>query len=326
MKKLVVSMLTLGLVLTGCGSNTSSESSEDLSGKKVGVIQLMQHDALDASYEGFKEVLVDAGVKEENIDYQVAGDQANCPTVADKLVNGGNDLIYAIATPALQAVASKTTELPIVGCAVTDYESTKLIKSNDAPGGNVTGASDLTPVKEQFDLMMKLLPDTKKVAIMYCGSEDNSIYQGKIAQEAAKEKGLEYKVYTVTDSNDIQTVAQKIVSDKNDVVYVPTDNLLASYMSSVEAITSPAKIPVIAGEEGMCKQGGLATYGINYTNLGKLAGQQAVAILKGEKTAGDTPIAFLEAEDCKMLINLKIAKKCGITINKDDYKDAEFVE
>ena len=146
------------------------------------------------------------------------------------------------------------------------------------------------------------------------------------AVEAAKEKGYEYKVYKVSDSNEIQAVASQIVNDKNDVVYIPTDNLLATYMSSVEAITSPAKIPCIVGEEGMVKSGGFATYGINYENLGREAGKQAVAILKGEKTAADTPIAQLKAEDCTLCINLKVAETCGFTINKDDYPDATFIE
>lgn len=327
MKKLVVSLLALGLMLTGCGTGSSSTNeTNDLSEVKIGVIQLMQHDALDLSYEGFKEVLVAAGVNEDNIDYQVAGDQANCATVADKLVNGGNDLIYAIATPALQAAAAATSDIPIVGCAVTDYESTDLVESNEKPGGNVTGASDLTPIAQQFELLTKLLPDAKKVAIMYCGSEDNSIIQGNIAKEAAEDNDLEYKIYTVNDSNDIQAVAQKIVTDQMDCVYIPTDNLLATYMSSVEAITSPAKIPCIVGEEGMAKAGGFATYGINYKNLGKLAGEQALAILKGEKTAAETPVAQLKAEECSMVINMNVANKCGITINKEDYPDATFID
>ena len=174
--------------------------------------------------------------------------------------------------------------------------------------------------------MKQLLPKAKKVAIMYNGSEDNSIFQGNLAQKAAKDKGLEAKVYKVSDSNDIQAVTSQVVNDGVDVVYIPTDNLLATYMSSVEAITSQAKIPCIVGEEGMCKAGGFATYGINYTNLGKLAGEQAVAILKGEKTAADSPIVQLKAEDCTMVINLKVAKKCGMTINKEDHPKATFIE
>ena len=331
MKKLFSGLLALIMctAITGCGTgsdDSGNSKTKDLANAKIGVIQLMQHDALDASYEGFKKELIEAGVKEENIEHQIAGDNSNCTTVADKLVNGGNDLIYAIATPALQAAAAATSQIPIVGCAITDYESTDLVKSNDKPGGNVTGASDLTPVKDQFELLKKMLPNAKKVAIMYYGSEDNSIIQGNLAEEAAKENGLEYKVYKVSDSNEIQAVTSQIVSDKNDVVYIPTDNLLATYMSSVEAITSPAKIPCIVGEEGMVKSGGFATYGINYENLGREAGKQALAILKGEKTAADTPVVKLDVKNCTLAINLKVAKKCGITVNKEDYSDASFIE
>jgi len=327
MKKVFSGLLALAMAASITGCNSGGASGEpDLADVKIGVIQLMQHDALDASYEGFKDELVEAGVKEENIDYIVAGDQANCSTVADKLVNGGNDLIYAIATPALQSVAAATTDIPIVGCAITDYTATKLVKSNDEPGGNVTGASDLTPVKDQFDLMHKLLPDAKKVAIMYCGSEDNSIIQGDLAKDAAKKLGLDATVYKVADSNEIQAVTSQIVSDKNDVVYIPTDNLLATYMSSVEAITSEAKIPCIVGEEGMTNAGGLATYGISYEALGRKAGKQALDILNGKKTAANTPIVQLDVKDCSLVINMKIANKCGITINKEDYPDAVFIE
>lgn len=320
--------MTMALAMTGCGTGDSSDlGSKELSEVKVGVIQLMQHDALDKSYEGFKDVLVEAGVDEDNIDYQIAGDQSNCTTVADKLVNGGNDLIYAIATPALQAAASATQDLPIVGCAVTDYEAIKLVKSNEKPGGNVTGASDLSPISDQFELMTQLLPNAKKVGIMYCSSEDNSKIQGEMAEKAAKKLGLESVTRTISDSNDIQSVVTQLANNDNvDVIYIPTDNVLATYMSSVEAVASPEKIPVITGEEGMCKEGGLATYGIDYYNLGKLAGKQALAILKGEKTAAETPVEQLKAEECTMVINLKIAEKCGIEINKDDFKDATFIE
>ena len=141
-----------------------------------------------------------------------------------------------------------------------------------------------------------------------------------------QDHNLDYEVYTVTDSNDIQAVTNQIVSDENDVVYIPTDNTLATYMSSVEAITSQAKIPCIVGEEGMTNNGGLATYGINYENLGREAGKQALAILKGEKTAANTPIVQLDAKDCTMVINLKVAQKCDITINKEDYPEATFIE
>ena len=148
-----------------------------------------------------------------------------------------------------------------------------------------------------------------------------------IVVKGAKEHNLNAKVYKVSDSNDIQAVAAQIVSDQVDVVYIPTDNLLATYMSSVEAITTPAKIPVIVGEEGMVSNGGFATYGLNYYNLGKLAGEQALKILKGEATAADTPVAYLAAQDCVLTINLKIAKALNLSTNKEDYPEgAVFIE
>lgn len=321
MKKLLVGMLATMMILTGCGTgDSSSGEAKDLSEVKIGVIQLMKHDALDAAYDGFKQVVVDAGVKEDNIEYIVAGDQANCTTVADTLVNGDYDLIYAIATPAAQAVAAATDTTPIVGSAITDYESAGLTAKN------ITGSSDLNPVEAQFDLMMQLLPETKNIGIMYTGSEDNSIFQGNMAKEAAEARNLTYKVYTTTDKNDIQAVSAQIAADGADCVYIPTDNVLAENIDSVEAILSPAGIPVIAGEENMTAAGGFATYGLNYTNLGKLAGEQAVKILKGEATPADLDIAYLDSKDCTMVINLKVAKNCGITINKEDYPEATFVE
>lgn len=325
MKKSLLSLAALTMLLTGCQSETTFEP-VPLEEAKVGVVQLMKHSALDASYDGFKEVLIEAGVKEENIDYQVAGEQANCATVADKLVNGGNHLIYAIATPALQAVAASTSDLPIVGCAITDYVSTGLVASDDMPGGNVTGTSDLTPIAQQFDLLKQLLPKCKKVGVMYCSSEDNSIYQANIATEETKRIGVEAKTYTVSDSNDIQAMTNQACNDGIDALYIPTDNLLATYMSSVTAITNEHRIPVIVGEEGMCSQGGLATVAFNYTDLGRLAGKQALAILKGESKVAETPIQHLTAKDCRTMINMSSLKACGLKIDTNQFKDCIIIE
>lgn len=326
MKKLAVCMLAFGLMLSGCGAD-SQTSSKDLSNVKIGVIQYAQHPALDAAKEGFVKTLKDAGVKEENIDIQNASnDGANCEQIAEKLVNDGNDLIYAIATPAAQAVANKTTEIPVVLSAVTDPKSSGLVTSNEKPGGNVTGTSDLTPVADQMKLLKQILPDAKKIAIMYCSAEDNSIFQGNLAEEEAKKNGLEYVVKTVADSNDIQSVTHSIVASGFDAVYIPTDNLLAENMAAVSQITNAAKIPCIVGEEGMCKNGGLATYSVNYTTLGKMAGEQALAILKGEKTAADTPIGYLEAKDCQLIISKKAAKECGIEIDESKFENATYIE
>lgn len=325
MKKSIKMVLVSAMILSGCAGNVSLEP-VDVDEAHIGVIQLMQHPALDASYQGFRDVLIEAGVKEENIDYQVAGEQANCATVADKLVNGGNHLIYAIATPALQAAAAATLDIPIVGSAVTDYESTGLIQSDKQPGGNVTGVSDLTPIAHQFDLLKQLLPETHTVGIMYCSSEDNSIYQASIAKKEAARLGMSTKTYTVADSNDIQSVTTKACNDDIDALYIPTDNLLATYMSSVSAITNEHKLPVVVGEEGLCRQGGIATVAFNYEDLGRLAGEQALAILKGERRVSEMPIKRLSADQCRLIINKKAARACDIEIDETSFKDALIIE
>jgi len=314
MKKLTACLLALGLVLTGCGTGNSQGDAKDLSEVKIGAIQLAQHPALDKAYQGFKDTLLDAGIKEEQITFKNAnGDQSNCTTIADKLVNDGSDLIYAIATPALQAVANKTTEIPVVGSAVTNFEVAGVVKSNDKPETNVTGASDLNPVKEQIELLKTILPNAKKIAVFYNGSEANSVYQGELAVNAAKEAGLEATIETVSESNEIQQKTESLVG-KYDAVYIPTDNLLAENMSTVAQVANEHKLPTIVGENGMCEQGGLATLSLDYYTVGVNAGKQALAILKGESKPQDMAISVVDAKDCKYYVNTTTAKKLGITI------------
>lgn len=321
MKKTLAALLAGGMVLTGCSSSSSSTKSK--ADMKIGVIQYMQHDALDASYKGFKNVLVKQGYSAKNITYKNAsGDASNCETIADQLVNASPDLIYAIATPAAQAVAKKTKDIPIVVCAVTDPASSKLVKSNKKPGTNVTGASDLTPVAEQMKLLKQLVPSAKSVAVMYTGSEANSEFQADLAVKAAKSNGLTPVRKTVSDSNDIQSVAQSI---KQDVCYIPTDNLLAANVPAVTQALNEAKIPLICGEEGMVSNGGLATYGINYTNLGKMAGNMAVKILSGKAKASTMAIEYLAAKDCKLTINKTQVKNLNITVPSSLKKSATYV-
>lgn len=317
MKKLSVLLLAMGLLLSGCASTESNET-KDLSEVKIGAIQFAQHPALDKAYEGFKDTLVEAGVKEDNIDFQNAsGDGSNCTTIVEKFVNDSDDLIYAIATDALQAAANQTTDIPIVGAAVTDFETAGVVKSNEKPETNVTGASDLNPVQGQMELLQKLIPDAKKIAIFYCSDEANSIYQGEIALEAAKDLGLDASVVTVSsDSSAIQQVAQSMIG-KYDAVYIPTDNLLASNMATVAQVTNENKLPVIVGEESMCQNGGLATLSLDYYTVGQNAGKQALAILKGEAKAEETPISFVEAKDCQYFVNQKVATQLGIEIPED---------
>lgn len=343
MKKRVLSLALAGamvLSLTACGSNTtkteptttaaeastdapeaSAESNEaasvaaaDEKEYKIGVLQLVQHTALDATYKGFEDALKDAGVNYK-MDYQNAsGEQSNCQTIAEKLVTDQDDLILAIATPAAQAVAGVTSDIPIILTAVTDPAASGLVASNEAPGGNVTGTSDLTPVKEQMELLQKLLPEVKTVGILYCSAESNSEIQAQMAREALDALGIAHENYTVSSSNEIQTVVESMVG-KVDAIYAPTDNMIAAGMATVGMVAVDNKIPIICGESGMVEAGGVATYGIDYYQLGYMAGEMAVDILVNGKNPADMPIAYLPAEKCELTINQEIADALGLDVS-----------
>ena len=315
--KLLGGLSALSIVpagLSACTGGGSGSQGQGGGSRKIGVLQLTEHPALDASNKGFVEALDEAGIT-YNIDQQNAqNDQSACQTIAHKLVNDGNDLILAIATPAAQAVAGATDEIPIVGTAITDFASAGLVQSNDKPGKNVTGSSDLTPVADQFDLLVKLLPQAKTVGVLYCTAESNSDVQVKLADQAAANHGLKLVRYSVSSSNEIQQVVESMVG-KVDVVYTPTDNTIAAGMTTVTMIANDNKLPTICGEEGMVDNGGLATYGINYEELGKLAGQMAVKILKGESKPADMAIEHLDASKCTLKTNEEAAKKLGIDLS-----------
>ena len=281
---------------------------------KIGVIQLVEHAALDASNKGFIDGLDEAGIKYEVDQQNAQGDQTACDTIASKLVNDGNDLILAIATPAAQAVAGKTTDIPILVTAVTDPATSGLVDTNEVPGGNVSGTSDLTPVKEQIALLTEVVPEAKKVGILFCSAEDNSRFQADIAKEEIAAAGLESEEFTVSSSNEIQSVVESMVG-KVDAIYCPTDNMIAAGMTTVTMVANENGLPTICGEAGMVEAGGLATFGIDYYNLGKLTAQQAVAILKGETTPAETPIGYLTADQCEFAGNEETAATLGIDLS-----------
>ena len=258
----VTAVLTAGII-AGCGGGGGQKKTED--GKKmykVGIVQLVEHNALDAANKGFVDGLKKRGYEEGKnieIDRQNAqADQSNLANISQRFISNKANLICAIATPAAQTVANATKDIPIVGTAITDYESAKLVKSNAKPGGNVTGTSDMNPIKEQVDLLMKFCPNAKTVGVIYCSSEVNSEVQVKAMKEYAASKGLKVETATISTVNDIQQAAQSLVS-KVDAFYAPTDNVLASAMPTLLSVTDPAKKPVICGEENMVKAGGLAT-------------------------------------------------------------------
>lgn len=328
--------ITLGLtavfslaMIAGCGSQSSNTENSSSSQKsfKIGIVQLVEHNALDAANKGFVEGLKERGYEEGKnltIDRQNAqADQSNLQNIAQRFVNDKVDLICAIATPAAQTVANLTKDIPIVGTAITDYEGAKLVASNKEPKGNVTGTSDMNPIKEQIDLLMKIAPNAKTIGTIYCSSEVNSEVQVNAMKEYAESKGLKVEVATISTVNDIQQAAQSLVG-KVDILYEPTDNIIASAMPTLAAITDPAKKAIICGEPNMVKAGGLATYGIDYYKLGIQTGQMAADILDGK--AKPESMAIEMAKDLKITINKKNAASLGITIPDELLKDADIVE
>lgn len=313
-KALAIAVLAASCVLLfSCKAKAAQEKVY-----KIGVVQLVEHVALDASYKGFVDGLKEAGYedgKNIKLDFQNAqGEQANCQTIAQKLINDQDDLILAIATPAAQAVANLTTSIPVVVTAVTDPATAKLVKSNEAPGTNVTGTSDLTPVTQQMDLLKQLVPNVKTVGLLYCSNEQNSKFQIDLAKDALDKLGIKYVEATVSNSNEIQQVTQSLVG-KVQAVYSPTDNMIAAGVPTVAGVLNPAKVPFIVGEDGMVKSGGLATYGINYYELGKQTAKMAVEILKDGKKPADMPIQYLQT--CDFSLNQDTAKAIGITVPAD---------
>lgn len=313
MKKIAAVMTAVvfaGLALSGCSKKNSENKVI-----KIGIIQLVEHPALDNNREGFIDGLKEAGyVDGQNISLDIhnaQGDQGNCVTIANKLVNDKDDLIFAIATPAAQAVANLTKSIPILVSSVTDPESAKLVNSNSKPGTNVSGTSDLTPVAQQIKLLKTAFPEAKTVGLMYCSSEQNSIFQIDLAKKACEAEGLSFIEGSVSNSNEIQQVTQSLVG-KVDAIYIPTDNMLAAGMATVAMVANQNKIPTIVGEDGMVQSGGLCTYGVNYYELGKQTAAMAVEILKNGANPADMPIQYLEK--CDFSKNEATEKTLGITL------------
>ena len=246
-------------------------------------------------------------------DYQNAqGEQTNCTTIATKFVSDGVDLIMANATTALQSAAAATADIPIVGTSVTDYVTAGVVESNEAPGRNVTGASDLAPIDEQIAMLMELIPDVQKVGILYCSAEPNSIYQSELAQAELDKAGVAWAEYTAADSNEVQSVVTKAISEC-DVLYVPTDNTMANNTEIIRNVAVPAGVPVIAGEEGICSGCGVATLSISYYDLGAKAAEMAYEILANGANPAEMPIAYV-SEGITEKYNAEIAETLHIAI------------
>lgn len=310
MKKVVAGGITLlaGLVLAACGSDSSAdEGSID-----IGVLQFMEHESLSSARKGFLAELEDAGYKEgENltVDYQNAqGDQANLQSMSQQLV-GENDVILSIATPAAQSLANETSGDPILFTAVTDAVDAGLVDSNKAPGRNITGTSDMVPIEEQIALLLSLTPKAESIGIIYNAGEPNSEIQANLAIEALEAEGVTVEVLTVASTNDVQQVLTTLAQDV-DGLYIPTDNTLASTAATVGNIAIEYQLPVVAGSAEQVEAGGLATYGINYEDLGRQTAKMALKII--EEDADPADIAVETSDSLELVVNKEMAEALGI--------------
>ena len=323
MRTRVVSMLMILLMIlvVGCGSQQDAKNEKI----KVGVIQIVEHPALDSAREGFKDLLAEEGYKEgEDIvyDYQNAqGDMSTAQTIAKTFSQKDFDLILAIATPTSQAVANTIKDTPILITAVTDPKSAGLVDDMEHPGGNLTGTSDLTPVKKQLDLFNKLERNIKKIGILYNSGETNSVFLKDLAKEKAKELGLEMIEAPVTSSSEVYQTAQSLVG-RVDGIYVPTDNTIVSAIQSVIKVTNKNNLPLIVADNSSVKEGALATLGIDYYKLGQQTGQMAVKVLNGTDP-GELPIQRIE--DADLIINQKAAKAMNVEIPQKLMDEAKKV-
>lgn len=283
--KLFALLSTTALLLTGCGKNIDPVIEWDPNKTyQVGICQLVQHVALDAATQGFKDKLKEVLGDHVTFDEQIAaGDAGTCVTIANTFVSKKVDLIMANATPALQAAANSTVDIPILGTSITDYASALNLKKFDGVvGDNVSGTSDLAPLDEQAKMMTELFPEAKKFGILYCSAEANSKYQADNVSKELKKLVADATVnrYTFADSNDIANALDKAVSNKIDLLFVPTDNACANNTSIIDAKCSAANLPVFCGEEGICAGCGAFTLSISYYNIGVKTGEMAAKIIK----------------------------------------------
>ena len=317
MKKLISLVLAavMALSLVACGSGNKDKDTGDKT-YKVGVVQLVQHEALDAATKGFTDALKEAlGDKVEVVEKNASGDSNNCTTIVNGFISDKVDLIMANATPALQAAASATSTIPILGTSVTDYATALEISDwTGTVGGNISGTSDLAPLDKQAAMLQELFPNAKKVGMLFCSSEPNSKYQVDEVTKLLSAAGITCTEYTFTDSNDVSSVTQKACDD-SDVLYIPTDNTAASNTEAIANVVLAAGTPVIAGEAGICKGCGVATLSIDYYELGKITGQMAAKILTGEADISTMPVEF--APTATKQANMANCEKLGITVPAD---------
>jgi len=296
-------------------AESTADSAAAADGKvyNVGICQLVQHEALDAATQGFKDALVEK-LGEGNVKFDeqnASGDSANCATIVNGFVSSNVDLILANATAPLQAAAQATADIPVLGTSVTDYATALDISDwTGTVGGNISGTSDLAPLDQQAAMIQELFPDAKTVGLLYCSAEPNSVYQCDVIEGYLTQEGYTVARYAFTDTNDVTSVAQT-AADNSDVIYIPTDNTAASNTEAIANVVLPAKVPVVAGEEGICNGCGVATLSISYYDLGHATGEMAAKILAEGGDISTMPVEY--APNVTKKYNAANCEALGIT-------------
>lgn len=314
--------LTILCSLMACSSNPSSSSDDVL---KIGIAQIVEHPALDSAREGFIDELRENGYEDgKNIKLYIQnaqGEPANLNTIAKQFDSKNLDMVFAIATNTAQAMANTIKDKPILITAVTDPVDCKLVKSMDNPGGNITGTSDLTPVKEQMEIIHNTFPSARKIGMLYNAGEANSLIQVDLAKKSAKELGLEIIEATVTNSSEVNQAAQSLVG-RVDIIYTPTDNTVASSINAVAKVAMDNKIPHIGAEKAHVEGGALFTKGIDYYDLGRQTGKMAIDILKGSKPGN---MSIQMSDKLTIAVNQKTLRSLGIELPDEIMNDAEIL-
>lgn len=308
MKKIirVLFMVSIGIVLVACGTDSQTTNGDE--SYTIGILQFMEHNSLTEAKDGFMDELKESGL---DIEFEVMngqGDQSNLQSMSEQLSNN-TDLMLAIATPAAQSLATVEQEKPILFTAVTDAVDAGLVDSNEVPGRNLTGTSDMVPIDEQIALLLSIVPDADTIGIIYSSSEPNSQIQANLAIDALEAAGIKVEVSTVSSTNDVQQVVTSL-APKIDGLYIPTDNTIASTIATVGEVAKEYNLPVVGGDSNQVDGGALATYGISYEELGRQTARMAIEILQNGQLPAELPVEF--SDNLELAVNEDMADAIGI--------------
>lgn len=306
--KIAAALAALPLMLGACG-NKAGDNGGDY---KIAIAETITHPSLDASIEGFKAALKDAGLKVSYDEKNANGDQGVIASIAGQISSGSYDLVLGVATPMAQGLVQSVANTPVLFTAVTDPVDAGLVDSLEKPGANVTGTSDKNPVKEQLELITQIKPDAKNVGVLYNSGEANSVVQVGWVKEEAKKLGLNVEEANATNTAEVQQAAESLDVD---AFYIPTDNTVVSALDSVIQVGEQKKIPVIAAEGDSVAKGCVATYGISYYELGYQTGKMAVKILKDGADPANMPVET--QNDLLFYVNTGAAERMGVTIPQE---------